>query len=129
MTNPVKITRITSKFGSRIHPITKVESFHNGVDLAAAIGTDVVAPVAGKVMQVWNHARGGGKSLAMIGQDGRRYGFAHLSQQLAKAGQMVAEGEVIAKTGNSGASTGGPHLHFTVKKNGSWVDPESLFKF
>jgi len=78
-------------------------------------------------MQVWAHERGG-LSMAMIGSDGRRYGFAHLSQQLAEQGKMVEEGEIIAKSGNTGASTG-PHLHFTVKQNGRWVDPELLFKF
>ena len=119
--------RVTSKFGSRIHPITHKRVFHNGVDIAAPIGTAVVAPEDGRVTEVWDHEKGG-HSLAMVGISNTRYGFAHLSAQLHPVGKSVTEGMAIAKTGNSGASTG-PHVHFTVKRNGVFMDPEAFFKF
>lgn len=120
--------RITSRFGPRNHPITgKIGSFHNGIDIAAPIGTDIVAPDYGRISEVWTHEKGG-KCMAMIGRTGIRFGFAHLDQQLKKVGDIVNMGDVIAKCGNTGASTGA-HLHFTVKQNGNWVNPETYFKF
>ncbi len=120
--------RVSSPYGNRTHPVTGVKtSFHNGVDIAVPIGTPIVAPQDGKVTEVWNSPKGG-KCLAMVAADGTRYGFAHLSVQAAKTGQAVKQGEVIAMSGNTGASTG-PHLHFTVKKNGMWHDPQKFFKF
>jgi murein DD-endopeptidase MepM/ murein hydrolase activator NlpD len=119
--------RVTSKFGNRVHPVTGQSSFHNGVDIAAYIGTPVFAPATGIVIKVWDHPRGG-KSMAIQSLEGVRFGFAHLDQQLKREGESVMRGDVIAMTGNSGASTG-PHLHFTVKKNGQWIDPETMFTF
>ncbi len=118
--NPVT-GKITSPFGLRKHPITGRESFHNGIDIACKVGTPVVAPDYGIITEVWSHERGG-LCLAMEGTDEVRYGFAHLSKRLVKKGQPVLEGQVIALSGNTGQSTG-PHLHFTVKKLGIWVDP------
>jgi len=126
MISPVK-GRITGRFGNRIHPVTKTQSFHNGVDIAVAIGTPVLAPETGRVTEVWNHDKGG-KCMAMVSQSGIRFGFAHLSEQLKKTGDSVNMGDTIALSGNTGASTG-PHVHFTVKKNGSWVDPLKYFNF
>jgi murein DD-endopeptidase MepM/ murein hydrolase activator NlpD len=119
--------RVTSKFGNRPHPITKKTSFHNGVDIAAVIGTKVVAPAAGTITEAWEHDRGG-YCMAMLDDKGVRFGFAHLNDFIAKKGQKVKAGEVIALSGNTGASTG-PHLHFTVKVNGQWVDPLTYFTF
>ncbi len=124
--NPVT-GKITSKFGYRTHPITGKRSFHNGVDIALVMGSPIKAPEAGKVTEVWDHSRGG-LCLAMLGSSGRRYGCAHLSAQLRKVGEFVNQGDVIARSGNSGASTG-PHLHFTVKGGGNWIDPQFYFTF
>ncbi len=118
--NPVN-GKITSSFGHRKHPITGIDSFHNGIDIACKSGTPVVAPDYGIITEVWNHDRGG-KCLAMVSTDGVRYGFAHLSKRLVKKDQPVLCGQIIASSGNTGQSTG-PHLHFTVKKLGVWVDP------
>jgi len=119
--------RITSKFGSRTHPITKEIKFHNGIDIAAPVGTKVLAPDSGKIIKCWDHPKGG-ICLAMLSNSGIRYGFAHLSMRLVKEGDKVTEGQLIAKSGNSGASTG-PHLHFTVQINGEWKDPDLYFDF
>jgi murein DD-endopeptidase MepM/ murein hydrolase activator NlpD len=119
--------KITSPFGKRIHPITKAVSFHNGVDIACPVGTVVVAPADGKIELIWHHELGG-NSLSMIAKDGLRYGFAHLSKVVVEKDQTVEEGQIIALSGNTGRTTG-PHLHFTVKRNGYWADPVTYFNF
>lgn len=58
--------------------------------------------------------------------NGFRTGYAHLSEAIKRRGQRVSQGEIIAKTGNTGASTG-PHLHLTLRKNGELVNPEEFF--
>lgn len=120
--------RITSPFGYRVHPITKQRSsFHNGIDIAAPVGTPIVAPANGKVSEAWDHERGG-ICLAMITTDGIRFGFAHLNKRLKKVGDVVKIGEPIAECGNTGASTG-PHLHFTMKKGREWLNPTVYIDF
>jgi len=119
--------RISSGYGNRIHPITKKSSFHNGVDIVAPIGTDIVAPEAGTITEFWDNVKGG-HCLAMVSATGKRYGFAHLSNRLVKLHDHVSEGQVIAEVGNSGASTGA-HLHFTVKVADQWTNPIIYFKF
>jgi len=119
--------RISSKFGYRIHPITKKRTFHNGVDIAVPEGEPIMAPEKGKITEHWDHPKGG-NCIAMVGESGRRYGFAHLSIRRFKIGQSIDEGNCIAMSGNTGASTG-PHVHFTVKEGGQWVDPCKYFKF
>lgn len=113
--------RITSKFGYRIHPITKEENFHNGIDISCPIGTPVLAPDDGEIIDLWLH-KTGGVSLAMLTNGNIRFGFAHLDGYSCNLGDMVKKGDVIAFSGNSGRSTG-PHLHFTMKINDEWVDP------
>lgn len=118
--------RITSKFGNRTHPVTGVAGkFHNGVDIAVPVGTPVLSPADGKVVSVYTNSSGG-IQLIVQHNNGFRTGYAHLNEVIAKAEQTVAKGEVIAKSGNTGASTG-PHLHLTLRKNGELVDPEEYF--
>ena len=119
--------RISSRFGNRVHPITKKLTFHNGIDIACPIGTPVFSPVSGKVTELWDSDRGG-KCLAITGIDKVRFGFAHLDSRVVRLGDWVVKGDVIARTGNTGASTG-PHLHFTIKIKNEWVDPEKHIKF
>lgn len=113
--------RISSRFGNRKHPITGKLSFHNGIDIAAPIGTPVIAPDSGKIIEYWDHVKGG-KCIALF-NGSVRFGFAHLNKRLVTLNQLVNKGDVIAEVGNTGASTGA-HLHFTVKVNGVWVNPE-----
>ena len=126
MVTPLK-GRISSKFGKRIHPITKLQSFHNGVDIAAPTGTKIVSPVSGRVQRVWDHPKGG-KSMSIVNGAGMRFGFAHLSKRLVKEGDPVHEGQEVAEVGSTGASTG-PHLHFTVSINNEFIDPAKYFTF
>ena len=119
--------RISSGFGTRIHPVTKRESFHNGVDIAVPIGTKISAPADGIITEYWDHAKGG-KCIAMHTGGGIRFGFAHLSKRLVTLNTKVTAGQHIAESGNTGASTG-PHLHFTMKIKELWVDPRKHFTF
>lgn len=115
--------RITSPFGNRTHPVTgAVSSFHNGIDIAVPEGTEVRAPMNGIVQSVYSNAAGG-KQVILEHPNGWKTGFAHLSAQLVTPGQAVSKGDVIALSGNTGASTG-PHLHFTMTNAiGEKVDP------
>jgi len=119
--------RITSKFGTRIHPFTKEKSFHNGVDISVPKGTAIVAPADGIITEVWDHKHGG-RSLAMLSDSRVRFGFAHLDKRMVAIHTRVKAGEKIAESGNTGRSTN-PHLHFTVTINGLWVDPQAHFTF
>ncbi|MDP3399112.1 MAG: M23 family metallopeptidase [Bacteroidales bacterium] len=112
--------RISSPFGERIHPVTKVKSFHNGVDISTPIGTPVFTPVNAFVVQVYNHEAGGKTIILKDIQNGDRYGFCHLAEQLVKVGEIISKGTLIAKSGNTGRSTG-PHLHFSYATGGKWV--------
>lgn len=111
--------RITSGFGKRIHPVSKKESFHNGVDIAAPIGTQVLCPCEGRVASIYTHTTGG--KTIILADDSRqmRFGFCHLSEYLCKVGDPLKPGQVFAKSGNTGLGTGA-HLHFSAKKGGRW---------
>ena len=112
--------RISSLFGERIHPVTKIKSFHNGVDIAAPVGTPVHTPVDAYIAQVYDHAIGGKTIVLKDVLSGDRYGFCHLSRQLVTAGKTVPKGTIIAASGNTGRSTG-PHLHFSYATRGKWI--------
>lgn len=115
---------VSSKFGWRTHPLTGVESFHNGVDIEAPTGTPVRAPFEGVVESVyWNDA--GGNAVILQLANGYRAGFAHLNSVAVAQGASVGKGVVIGTVGATGAVTG-PHLHYTLKKDGDWVDPETI---
>lgn len=114
---------ITSKFGYRIHPVTKQSTYHNGIDIAAPVGTKIYAPASGKVENLYSNAAGG-LQLIIKHDNGFKTGYAHLSKILYPIGTKVRKGQIIALTGNTGATTG-PHLHFTLTNElGEKVDPE-----
>lgn len=118
--------KITSKFGNRIHPVTGVVTFHNGVDIKAPEGTHVVCPADGKVIQL-NTTTAGGKQLIIQHTNGYKTGYAHLLDWRVNKGDRVTQGQLIALSGNTGQSTGA-HLHFTVENaQGEKIDPEILF--
>jgi murein DD-endopeptidase MepM/ murein hydrolase activator NlpD len=117
--------RLSSNFGIRTHPVTGAQGqFHNGIDIAAPIGTAVVAPQRGEVLSIYETGTGG-KQL-IIQHEEYRTGYAHLNRIFVQVGEEVMQGETIAEVGNTGASTG-PHLHFTVTNSaGNKVDPLPL---
>ena len=106
---------------------------HEGIDIAAPVGTDIVAPCDGtvvKVGQVWGAAFGQNSVLLKV--EGGHLLFAHCSKALVKVGQKVSRGEKIAKVGKDGNVTG-PHLHMELQKGASWVrggglDPAAILK-
>lgn len=111
--------KITSAFGTRIHPITKEEKFHNGIDIAAPTGTSVRCPGNCIVEACYVHKRGG-KTVILRDEDTNdRYGFCHLDSFSCTQGQQLKKKEVFAEVGNTGASTG-PHLHFSYATNCAW---------
>ncbi len=114
-------TRVSSEYGYRIHPILGVEKFHNGVDLAAPGGSDILAAYDGEVVAAaYNGSMG---NYVMIDHgDGLYTIYMHASKLLVSAGQTVIRGQRIALVGTTGRSTGN-HLHFSVRVNGSYVSP------
>ncbi len=122
---PTKGEYISSNFGMRLHPILKVRQMHTGIDIVVNTGTLVYSPGKGKVVRV---GRRGGYGLEVVIDHGFGYRttFGHLSKSLVKRGQKVERGDVIAKTGNTGLSTG-PHLHYEVSQNGIKLNPKRFF--
>lgn len=112
---------LTSKFGSRVSPITGKGQFHSGLDIANRIGTPIQATADGVVSHVGDL---GAIGLAIHLDHGHgivtRYG--HLNKSLVSMGQRVKRGDMIAEMGNTGRSTG-PHLHYEVRVDGTAVNP------
>ena len=112
---------ITSYCGGRQNPILKKQEFHDGLDIAVAEGTNVIAVRTGTVTEVRNSATYG-KLLKYETEDGYEVMYAHLSAVLVKEGEKIKQGQVVAKSGNTGLSTG-PHLHYSLFRHGELVDP------
>jgi murein DD-endopeptidase MepM/ murein hydrolase activator NlpD len=112
-------------FGMRIHPILGIRKFHSGLDINCDYGTPVHAPGKGKVVAV---ERQSGFGLVVEIDHGFGYLtiYAHLSKSLVKRGDSVTRGQVIAKSGNSGLSSG-PHLHYEVHHDGKALNPIDFF--
>ncbi len=114
-------TRISSEYGMRMHPTLMVEKFHNGLDMAAPAGTDILAAYDGTVVAAdYNESMG---NFVMIAHGDTLYTiYMHASALYVSAGDTVSKGECIAAVGTTGRSTGN-HLHFGVRRNGEYVDP------
>jgi murein DD-endopeptidase MepM/ murein hydrolase activator NlpD len=112
---------LTSRFGPRISPFTGRRQFHAGLDIAGARGMEIVAPARGRVEFVGQKGPLG-NMVAIDHGFGIRTQYGHNDKVLVKRGEMVERGQVIARLGNSGRSTG-PHLHYAVQLNGKAVDP------
>lgn len=117
---PTTVGRLTSPFGNRW------DGFHAGVDVGASSGTPIYAADAGRVSFA---GRQGNYGLLVIinHSNGYQTYYAHCSSILVKTGQQVKKGDLIARVGNTGRSTG-PHLHFEVRRNGNPVNPMNFFR-
>lgn len=124
---PLKFARVSSNFNPRrMHPILHRVRGHYGTDFAAPVGTPVWASAGGKV--TWAaYKRGPGNLVVIDHGNGLVTHYMHLSRfaKGLRAGQRVAQKQVIGYVGSTGLSTG-PHLHFGVKQNGSWIDSRKL---
>ena len=112
---------ITSPYGIRIHPIFGATKFHNGIDLAANY-ENVYSVLDGIVTETGWDNNGGGNYLKIKHFDRFETAYLHLSEIYYRVGEFVKAGLIIAKSGNSGNSTG-PHLHFSVKEFGQSINP------
>lgn len=121
---PLSNGRLTSRFGYRKDPFTGARSFHTGIDLAAPTGTPIQATLDGTVAAT-GYSTVYGNYIIVTHEHNYQSLYAHLSSFSVKRGQAVSQGMIIAKVGNTGYSTG-PHLHFSVYKNGQVVDPYSV---
>lgn len=117
---------ITSPYSMRVHPTLGVYKQHTGIDIGAAHGTDVLAAADGTVIIAgWNNAYGNYVVINHGGGLTTLYG--HNSKLTVSKGQKVTRGQIIAKVGSTGYSTG-PHIHFEVQVNGSPVNPMSYLQ-
>ncbi|MGA8942210.1 MAG: peptidoglycan DD-metalloendopeptidase family protein, partial [Thermoactinomyces sp.] len=117
---------VTSPFGMRYHPIHREYRMHEGIDIAAKMGTPIIAAASGKVI-VSRPSIGYGYIVVIYHGNGISTLYAHMYAQTVKVdvGQQVSAGDVIAAVGSNGFSTG-PHLHFEVHRNSKPVDPMSF---
>lgn len=126
--NPApKYTAITSPFGWRSDPFTGLKAYHNGIDMGAAEGTPIVAAFDGIVGEASYNASMGNYIYLEHG-NGLRTIYLHASKLYVKKNDVVLKGETIAAVGSTGRSTG-PHLHFSVRLNGEYVNPTAYIKF
>lgn len=118
---PISYTAMTSAYGWRIHPIYGTRKFHYGVDLAAPTGTPIYATRSGTVTTA-SYNGSAGYYVQINHGDGFRSIYMHMTHYVVSAGQNVSQGQVIGYCGSTGGSTG-PHLHFGISYNGSYVNP------
>lgn len=113
--------RITSSMGMRRHPVGGFRGKHTGIDLRAQEGTPVAAAAAGTVVET-GEGEYIGRFVTLRHADSYTTIYGHCSKVMVNRGQPVKKGQVIARSGNTGRTTG-PHLHFEIRKNGVPQDP------
>jgi len=117
---------ITSPYGYRRDPFNGSRSFHTGLDIRGNTGTPIKAAMAGRVSQA-GYDRVFGNYVIISHHSGYRTLYGHMSVIRTRTGAYVTQGELIGEVGSTGLSTG-PHLHFTVYKNGVTVNPRALMR-
>ena len=124
LASPVPYSRLTSGFGTRLHPILQTQRAHTGVDYAAPTGTPVMSVADGVVTE--SSYQGAYGNMVVIQHNARQSTvYAHLSRMQVKRGQTIKQGDIIGAVGSTGLSTG-PHLHFEFRIGGRHVDPLTL---
>lgn len=114
-------TRVTSDYGPRTAPTGGASSYHRGIDIGAAFGADIVAAADGTVSFA-GYSNAAGNYVTVSHGNGVYTVYMHCSSLNVSKGQSISAGQVIAKVGSTGISTGN-HLHFGVSLNGSYVNP------
>lgn len=116
-------SRITSNFGDRESPTEGASSNHKGMDIGAGTGADIIAAADGQVV-ISTYSYSAGNYIMIDHGGGISTVYMHCSQLLVSEGAKVTQGQVIAKVGSTGYSTG-PHLHFGIRSGGSYVNPRN----
>lgn len=116
--------RISSPFGSRIHPVTRVRKTHYGVDLMARHGTPVYAVYDGVVTRASWYS-GYGKCICLRHANGYTSLYGHLSRLVTRVGAKIKKGQLIAYSGSTGVATG-PHLHLELARNHVRLNPMNV---
>jgi murein DD-endopeptidase MepM/ murein hydrolase activator NlpD len=117
------LAQLTSTYGWRRHPFHTEPSLHEGLDFAAPLGTPILAASGGVVRTAAYHG-GFGNLIEIDHGDGLLTRYAHAKVLLVKKGDLVTRGQLIARVGSTGLSTG-PHLHFEVRQNDKPLDPRA----
>ena len=124
--------RISSFFGYRVAPTLGASTGHSGIDIAVPIGTPVKSIADGKVIAARSGMKGYGTGVfidhGIINGKHVVSEYGHLNSYNVKIGDIIKQGQVIAKSGNTGISTG-PHLHLTIREDRVPVDPQKYMKW
>lgn len=112
---------VTSEAGYRTNPITSQQEYHKGIDIGVAEGSDVRAVKSGEITKA-GYSSSYGNYIGYKTYDGYDIFYAHLKDTIANVGDVAAQGEVIAHSGNTGQSTG-PHLHYEIEYNSKEINP------
>lgn len=117
---------VTSEFGERVHPITKKDGFHTGIDIANKKGTPISAAFSGSIQEVGTNEAYGNYVLMRHSENLYTF-YGHLDSLNVRKGMNIRRGEIIGLMGSTGYSTG-PHLHFEIRIEGIRVDPAYVLK-
>jgi len=129
MTMPLKdytIERTGASVGMKMSPFYKVPSSHQGIDLLASTGSDVISPAPGTVMNIIHSRKGRGNVVEINHGNGYRTSYSHLSEISVRVGQTLKTGDRIGSVGISGNSFV-PHLHYEVIRDSLIFDPLNFF--
>lgn len=125
-TMPTEVAYNSSSYGWRVDPFSGKEAFHEGLDFVADSGTPIYASAAG-IVTAAEQTPDYGRIVKINHGSGLETRYAHASQLLVKAGERVERGQLIARVGSTGRSTGA-HLHFEVRLNGAALDPRKYLQ-
>lgn len=121
---PLPLGSISSRFGNRIDPFRGINQFHNGIDIAAPLGTEIMAARAG-IIKTIEYNEICGKYITISHENNYETVYCHLKKIFVQLNQQVQSGMIIGEVGTTGMSTG-PHLHFEIRSMGSPKDPSLL---
>lgn len=125
MSKPVS-GKIVSPFGWRVHPISKQEMMHEGIDIESALGTNIKAAASGKVKNVSENAQYG-KMIIIEHSQTIDTVYGHLGEINVNSGDLISQGQVIGKVGKTGMTNGGI-LYFEIREQGKAINPETRLK-
>ena len=121
---PLPVGNISSGFGNRLHPFRGTNHFHNGIDIAAPAGTDIMA-ARGGIIKTIEYNEICGNYIVITHENNYETVYCHLKKIFVQLNQQVQSGMIIGEVGTSGMTTG-PHLHFEIRSMGAPKDPSLL---